>query len=106
MAPLDEIYDYDYIDATSTGGRISLYLQTEPENRAAYVAAYGAGAEYSFYIVTPWDFGRAQQVTELSGTCAGQKAALARVAGRTFFSEINEDQEASAQPETLSITTR
>ena len=74
-ASIDEIYDYDFIDATSTGGRISLYLQTEPENRAAYVAAYGAGAEYSFYIVTPWDFGRAQQVTELSGTCAGQKAA-------------------------------
>lgn len=98
-ASIDEIYDYDFIDATSTGGRISLYLQTEPENRAAYVAAYGAGAEYSFYIVTPWDFGRAQMITGLNGICAGQKAALARVAGQTFFSEINEDQEASTQPD-------
>lgn len=97
-ASVNDIYDYDMINATSTGGRISLYLQTEPENRAAYVAAYGASAEYSFYIVTPWDFGQAQQVTELDGICMGQKAALARVSGRTFFSEINENREVSAHP--------
>lgn len=95
---VEDIFDYDAIEATSTGGRISLYIQTEPENRAAYVAAYGAFAEYSFYIITPWDFGQAQQITSLEGTCMGQKAALARVAGRTFFSEINEDQEIRADP--------
>lgn len=107
-ASIDDIYDYDIIDAKSTGGRISLYLQTEPENRAAYVAAYGACAEYSFFIVTPWDFKHAQQITELNGTCMGQKAALARVAGQTFFSDIDESQEVRVQPiiEAYRVVTR